>query len=79
MVIEWSQGRNNITATHLQNLLRDIRSLQPSFEAIQFSHIYREFNTIADTLSKQALAIQPGIIEGEVYGEGESFLFYNPL
>ena len=56
-VIEWAQGRNNITAPHLQNLLRAIRSLQPSFETIHFNHIYREFNTGADTLSKMALAI----------------------
>ena len=78
-VIEWAQGRNNIRSPHMQNLLRAIRSLQPSFEAIHFKHIYREFNTEADTLSKMALAIQPGIIEGEVSGEGEVVMFYIPL
>ena len=79
IVIEWVQIRNNIIAPHLQNLLRAIRSLHPSFETIQFNHIYREFNTEADTLSKMALAIQPGIIGGEVLGEGEAIMFYIPL
>ena len=78
-VIEWAQGRNNIRVPHLQNLLRAIQSLQPSFETLHFNHVYKEFNTKADTLYKQALAIQPGIIEGEISEEGESLLFYNPL
>ena len=78
-VIEWAQIRNNIIAPHLQNLLRAIRSLHPSFETIQFNHIYREFNIEADTLSKMALAIQLGITEGEVSGEGEVIVFYIQL
>ena len=78
-MIEWAQARSNIRAPHLQNFLRAILSLQPSFETIHFNHVYREFNTEVDTLSKQALTIQPGIIEGEISEEGESLLFYNPL
>ena len=78
-VIEWAQGRNNIGAPCLQNLLRSIWSLQPSFEATLFNHIYREYNREADSLSKQVLAIQPGIIEGEFSREGDSFMFLIPL
>ena len=63
-MIEWAQERNNIRAPHLQNLLRAIQSMQPFFASLKFNHVYREFNTKADTLSKQDLAIQPGIIEG---------------
>ena len=51
-VIDWAKGRNNIRAPHLQNLLKEIRALQPTFEEILFNHIYREFNTDADALSK---------------------------
>ena len=78
-VIEWTQERNNIQAPHVQNMLRVIRSMQTFFASLKFNHIYREFNTEADTLSKQALAIQPAIIEGEILEEGDSVLFHIPL
>ena len=78
-VIEWAQGRNDIRAPHLQNLLRAIQSLQHSFEATHISHIYREYNIEADSMSKQALAIQPGIIEGEIFGEDDPIQLFIPL
>ena len=42
IVIDWETGKNDIRAPHLQNLLREIRALQPSFEEVHFEHIYRE-------------------------------------
>ena len=66
---EW---KNNIRETHIHNPLKEIRALQASFEAITFSHTYRELNTEADTLSKLALAIQAGIIEGEIFSKNEA-------
>ena len=78
-VIEWAQERNNIRAPHLQNLLRAIRSMLPFFAALNFNHVYREYNIEADTLSKQDLAIQPGIVEGEILDEGDSIMFHIPL
>ena len=65
MVINWFNGASNIRAPHLHNLLKEIQALNPSFESISLSHIYRELNTKAYALSKLVLAIQPGIIEGE--------------
>ena len=65
-VIDWAQERNNIRALYLQNLLRAIRTMQPFFASLKFNHVYREYDMEADTLSTQALAIQPGIIEGEI-------------
>ena len=61
-IIDWEIGKNNIRSPHLHNLLKEIRDLQPTFETVLFSHVYREFNIEADTMSKKALAIQPGII-----------------
>ena len=75
-VIEWAKERNNIRAPRLQNLLRTIWMMLPSFEALNFNHVYREFNSEADILSKQALAIQPGVIEGEIFDEGVSIMFH---
>ena len=78
-VIEWAQERNTIQAPHLQNFLRIIQSMLPCFAALNFNHVYREFNSEADILSKQALAIQPGIIQGEIFDEGDSIMFHIPL
>ena len=53
--------------------------MQPFFASLKFNHVYREFNTEADTVSKQDLAIQPRIIEGEILEEGDIILFHIPL
>lgn len=63
--IDCVNGKRNIRAPHLHYLLKEIQALKPSFESVSFSHIYRELNTKANTLSKLALAIQLGFIEGE--------------
>ena len=78
-VIDWATGKNYIRAPHLQNLLKAIRALQPNFDAFHFNHIYREYNMEADTLSKQALAIQLGIIEGEIASGSIVTQFYSPI
>ena len=78
-LLSGQQEKNTIRSPHMQNYLKAICALQPSFEVVNFSHIYREFNTNVDILSKEALAIQPGILKGKVVGEGDTFLFYNPL
>ena len=79
IVIDWETRKKNIIAPHLQNLLKEIRALQPNFDAVNFNHIYREYNMEADTLSKQALAIQPGTIKGEVSKGDATTLFYSPI
>ena len=79
-VIEWVQKRNNIQAPHLRNLLRTIRSMLPFFASLNFNlHVYTEYDTEEYTLSKKALAIQPGIIEGEIFDEGDSIMFHIPF
>ena len=75
-MIEWEKDRNNIRAPHLQTILRVIRSMQPFFASLKFNHVYKEYNTKADILSKKALAIQPAIIEGEIFDEGDSVMFH---
>ena len=51
----------------------------PCFAALIFNHVYREYNSEVHILSKQALAIQPGVIEGEIFDEGDSIMFHIPL
>ena len=78
-VIDWATGKNYIRDPHLKNLLKAIRALQPNFDAFHFNHIYREYNMEADTLSKQALAIQPRIREGEIATRSTITQFYSPI
>ena len=65
-VIDWATCKIDIRAPHLQTLLREIRALHLSFEEVHFKYIYTEYNMEVNSLSKQALAIQSGIIEGEI-------------
>ena len=52
-----------------------------SFRSISFQHIYREHNSNADGLSKEALSIELGkfsfikFLEGEAIGNGNLQLF----
>ena len=57
MTIDWTNGKIQINAPHLQHLLKTIRKQMVSFETISFKHIYREVNFEADKLSKMALAL----------------------
>lgn len=50
-VIDWLKGKAKLEAK------RKIEEKE-----ITFNHIYREFNTSADSLSKRALQMNPGII-----------------
>ena len=65
VVIDWENGRTNIQVPYLQHVLTKIQNLKTLFRRISFAHIYREVNEEADSLSKQALAYQPGIMEIE--------------
>ena len=76
MVIEWENGKNAIKAPNLQHLLAKIQNLKDKFGGIVFSHIYREMNIEAYTLSKQALDFQPRIMEIEEISSGHSTLYY---
>ena len=75
-MIDWVNGKNNIRAPHLHNMLKEIQALKPSFEAVTFSHIYKEINIQVGTLSKLALEIQPRIIEGEEFNSGQVSRFF---
>ena len=79
VVIDWANEQNNIRAPHLQHLLTEIQSLKSSFRRISFGHFYRELNMEADSLSKQALAYHPGLIEIEEVEEGILAFHYETL
>ena len=79
VVVDWENGKNTIRAPHLQHLLAEIQELKSKFRRISFVHIYRELNAEADSLSKQALAYQPGLMETEEVAEGTSTYRYETI
>ena len=68
-----------IRAPHLHHLLGEIQILKDQFGGIVFSHIYKELNVEVDTLSKQALVFQPGMMEIEETSNGISSLYYESI
>ena len=79
MVVELVNGRNNIRAPHLQHLLIEIHNMKGQIGRISCAHIYRELNEEAYTLSKQALAFHPGMMEIEEVSNGLTTLHYEAI
>jgi ribonuclease HI len=55
VTIDWINDCSNLNLIYLHSWKEQIRCLKASFEGIHFMHIHREFNTVADQLSKKAL------------------------
>jgi ribonuclease HI len=67
LVLDWANGKSNITNMLLRPIMDRIQVLKGDFDEIYFIHVYREFNHKAYTLSKEALTVQEGVlIEQEV-------------
>ena len=79
VVVDWANEKNTIRAPHLQHFLAEIQTLKNSFRRISFGHVYRELNMEVDTLSKQALAYQPSLMETEEMLEGISTFHYETI
>jgi hypothetical protein len=54
----------------LQDWKNRILSLRPSFSFIKAFHIHQEYNSQADSLCKQGLSGQLGLLQVEEFDEG---------
>ena len=63
---------------HSYNTSRNT-NFEALFRRISFAHIYRELNEEADTLSKQALAHEQGMLEIEEIVDGLSTPHYETI
>jgi len=63
IVIDWLQGKGSLQVLTLECWKGRLTNLLKLFHNVTFKHIYREDNTEADMLSKQALLKVPGKIE----------------
>ena len=55
MVVDWVSRKIQINAPHLQQLLNAISRPLEQFTSFNIAHVYRELNSEADILSKQAI------------------------
>ena len=60
VIINWAKGITALSPPELLHWCRESQKLLKSFKDLSIIHIYREYNGIADRLSKQALTFSPG-------------------
>ena len=61
VIINWANRISSLDSPFLYHWCKDIRSLLQHFSSLTLNHIYQEHNQQADSLSKYALELDPGI------------------
>ena len=61
VIINWAKGITALTPPDLFHWCQESQKLITSFRDLAFSHIYREHNRIADSLSKTSRTLALGI------------------
>lgn len=62
VIIDWASDRSRLQSLSLQHWCMRTRTLITAFSYIDFNHIYRCHNQVADSLSKLALGIHSGLL-----------------
>ena len=62
VIIDWLNQKTILHATEIEGWLHRSRSITTTFQDITFSHIFQEYNTKADLLSKQGLLEPKGVL-----------------
>jgi len=60
VIIDWLNTKGNLQAINVEAWKTRIKEQMPTFQGINFQHIYRESNKEADLLSKRALTSPKG-------------------
>ena len=77
IVIDWDRGFIRCHVIRLLPILEEVALLQHRFHSISFTHVYREWNGVADMLSKEAMQLPFGcwnILEPDPAG---SYSYYH--
>ena len=61
VIINWANKLSSLDSPSLKHWCKDITSLTHFFSPLTLNHIYHENNQQADSLSKKALVLDPGI------------------
>jgi ribonuclease HI len=62
IIIDWLKGMGHLQVVALECWKDRIKEITKHFQKITYEHVYREGNTVADSLSKRALQQVPGKI-----------------
>ena len=60
LVINWVTGKIRIHNLDLSQIILEVIRISNLFEYVDFKHIYREINTIADELASVGAKVQNG-------------------
>ena len=80
VIINWENDNVTLFVLDLDGWCEKIKSLKSSFLSLEFQHVYREHNQIADFLSKEALILAIGklshseFFDGHMIGGGETHI-----
>ena len=81
VIINWENEESTLAIVNLEAWCDNTRKLMSSLSFVDFSHVYREHNKRADSLSKEGVNMALGhltfteICEGEIFGEVALQLF----
>ena len=79
LVINWASGKYRIQNLLLEQILLEVHRLADFFDKVHFMHIYREINTLADSLEKDGSNVLCGswqISEHQVEGVSNMVMFF---
>jgi ribonuclease HI len=60
VIVDWFNHKAQLQVATLQGWIQKICMLAMNFSFLSLSHIYREYNSVADKLSKEALLLDEG-------------------
>ena len=69
-IVDWANNVHHLHTVELSHWLRWVRELIGLFQQITFCHIYREFNRVANGLSKKVIGSGGGHILWEEHSGG---------
>ena len=81
VIINWARNESTLSMVNLEAWCLNIRQIISGFTFMDFSHVFREHNQRAATLSKEGLSMAIGHLslietcEDEVFGEVSLQLF----
>ena len=73
MIINWARDESTLTIVNLEAWCNNTKKLISSFTSVDFSHVYREYNMRADSLSKDGLLMTRGHLTYMEYSKGDTF------
>jgi hypothetical protein len=72
LVINWMARTSLLQNVGLRPLGDNLKEISSSFDFISYTHVFREHNTVADTLSKEGQFLSEGHMTLIEFGEGSS-------